>query len=75
MDYLLRCGAERLHFGCYYAIILSMSKVTEDMRALGVRVPKRLIKQLKQIALDRDCSLGDLIVPVLEAVAKNQAKK
>ena len=43
-----------------------MGKATEEMRALGVRVPKRLIKQLKQIALDADKSLSEILVPVLE---------
>ena len=56
--------------------MLPMAKVTEVTRALGVRVPKKLIKQLKQIALDRDCSLAEIVTPALEAlVAENCVRK
>lgn len=53
-----------------------MAKVTEDMRALGVRVPKRLIKRLKQIALNNDSSLSEILIPALERfVTENEAQK
>lgn len=43
-----------------------MSKPTEETRQLGVRVPKRLIKQLRRIALDEEKFFGEILVEVLE---------
>ena len=37
-----------------------------NVRALGVRVPVKLIKQLKLMAVNEDKSLSEIIVPVLE---------
>lgn len=65
-----------MHENCFYGKLLSMAKILEETRALGVRVPKKLIKQLKQIALNDDKSLSEVIVPVLEAlVAENRTSK
>ena len=51
-----------------------MATIT-DKRALGVRVSQKLIKQLKQIALDNDVSLQAIITPALEEiVTEYQAK-
>ena len=40
----------------------------QDTRALGVRVPRKLIKQLKRIALEADKSLSEIITPMLETL-------
>lgn len=39
-----------------------------NVRALGVRVPVKLIKQLKLLAVNQDMSLAELITPALESL-------
>ena len=43
-------------------------KTESNKRALGVRVDKKLIKRLKQLALDNDKPLHEIVVPALEAL-------
>lgn len=43
-------------------------KIVTDKRALGVRVSRKLIKQLKRMAVDRELSMETIITPALEAL-------
>mgnify|MGYP001560781925 CR=1 FL=1 len=49
------------------AILFTMI-TNQDTRALGVRVPRKLIKQLKRVALEADKSLSEIITPMLETL-------
>jgi predicted transcriptional regulator len=46
----------------------------EDWVQTSLRMPKELLKTLKQIALDTDRSLQDVVVEALQDYARKKAK-